>query len=95
MKTKRFGARAVILASALMLPSCFTVNGVEWTYGKTSVYKQPDADMEQAGVRAIVGLPLIVTSIALDAVTWPFQLAFGVWPMWGDSSTMARQPVTD
>lgn len=95
MKTKPTRGRALLLAAALALPGCFTTNGVRWTYGKPSAYTPPDQDMENAGVRAICGVPLIVTSFALDVVTWPFQLLFGVWPMWGDSSTQGGRPPRD
>lgn len=92
MKAKKFGAKALLVTCALLFPSCFTTNGAKWVFDAPSVYTKPDQDMENAGVRAIVGLPLLVTSLALDLVTWPFQLAFGVAPMWGESSTMAKPP---
>jgi len=45
-------------------------------------------------MRAIVGAPVIVGSAAFDVVTWPIQLIFGVWPMWGDDSTQLKPPVS-
>lgn len=29
---------------------------------------------------------MILGGVVFDAVTWPVQLAFGVWPWWGTSS---------
>jgi len=74
------------LLAALALPSCATTNAVRWTYGMDSIYDKPTKLAEETGMRSVVGLPLIVGSVAADAVTWPFQLIFGVWPMWGKAS---------
>jgi hypothetical protein len=78
---------ALALLSLLALPACGTTNGVRWAYGKSSVYGKPDAWSESVGIRAMFGVPMIAGGFAFDAVTWPFQLLFGVWPMWGDAST--------
>ena len=91
MKTSRL-MLAVLAGASLLLPSCATTHGVRWTYGHTSIWDPPDADSEAIALRAIAGAPVILGSVGWDLVTWPFQLAFGVWPMWGDSSTQMRLP---
>ena len=72
--------------AAVVLPSCATTHAVRWTYGMSSIYDKPDEFSEREGLRPVVGVPLILGSAAMDAVTWPFQLLFGVWPMWGSAS---------
>lgn len=84
MKNRRTGALALLLT--LVLPACGTVNGVRWAYGESSIYDEPDSYSEKLAVRATFGLPVIVGGAAFDAVTWPVQLLFGVWPMWGGAS---------
>jgi hypothetical protein len=76
------------LASLVVLPACATANGVRWAYGKDSCYDEPDALSESCALRAIVGAPVIVGGVVWDAVTWPLQIIFGVWPTWGQESTM-------
>jgi hypothetical protein len=76
----------LLLFAVLALPSCATTHAVRWTYGMDSIYDKPTRLAEDTGVRSVVGLPLIVGSVAADAFTWPFQLIFGVWPMWGRAS---------
>ena len=34
----------------------------------------------------------VLGGVAFDAVTWPVQLAFGVWPMWGPHSRHLMPP---
>ncbi|MEO6594402.1 MAG: hypothetical protein ABIP94_06590 [Planctomycetota bacterium] len=85
MGRRRLGVLALL--TLVVLPACATTNGARWAYGETSVYDKPDAFSESVGVRAIFGVPVIVVGVFVDAVTWPFQLIFGVWPMWGDAST--------
>jgi hypothetical protein len=80
----------VAMAMLFLLPSCGTVNSVRWAYGKSSVFGEPDSFSEKNALRAVVGAPVIVAGVAYDAVTWPIQLIFGVWPMWGSSSTMMK-----
>lgn len=76
------------LLAMVVLPACATTNGVRWAYGKSSIYDKPDGFSESHALRATIGLPLILGSVAFDAATWPLQLIFGVWPMWGSNSTM-------
>lgn len=76
------------LLSLLSLPACGTMNTVRWTYGKPSVFDAPDEFSESVGWRAAVGVPVILGGVTFDLATWPLQLLFGVWPMWGDSSSM-------
>ena len=77
------GAAALALVS---LPSCGTVHTARWVFGLPSCFAQPTPEAEAVGLRAIVGAPVIVGGVAFDAVTWPLQLVFGVWPMWGPYS---------
>lgn len=79
---------SIALLAMVVLPACATTNGVRWAYGKSSVHDRPDAFSEDVAMRAIFGVPVIVGGVAFDAVTWPLQLIFGVWPMWGSASTM-------
>lgn len=78
---------AVVGLGLAVLPACGTMNGVRWAMNKTSIYEKPDEFSESVAIRATFGIPVIVMGAAVDAVTWPVQLAFGVWPMWGDAST--------
>ena len=39
--------------------------------------------------------PLIVGGVVFDFVTWPGQLIFGVWPMWGPSSLHMKPETVD
>lgn len=77
---------AVLLLPLVLLPSCATANSVRWTYGKTSAYPPPGELAEDVAWRAWIGAPLILGSVVFDAVTFPFQAIFGVWPWWGDRS---------
>lgn len=88
MKRTRFLALAI--PALLCLSACGTANGVRWTYGASSIYGKPDAFSENLAIRALFGVPVIVGGVAFDAATFPFQLAFGVWPMWGDHSQHMR-----
>ena len=92
MKTRT--SLPLALLALLTLPACGTVNGVRWAYGKSSMYDKPDQHSESQGIRAALGLPLIVGGAAFDVATLPFQLAFGVWPCWGGASTQ-MVPKTD
>jgi hypothetical protein len=82
---------AVLGTIACCLTSCGTFNTVRWAYGKESIFEQPSAHSDECGLRPVLGIPVILGGVAVDAVTWPVQLAFGVWPWWGDSS-MHMQP---
>jgi hypothetical protein len=81
----RFAAACALLTLAF-LPACGTAHGVRWAYGAPSIYEKPDSFSEGLGARAIFGVPVIVGGLAFDAVTFPAQLIFGVWPMWGPNS---------
>ncbi|MCB9878514.1 MAG: hypothetical protein H6835_13030 [Planctomycetes bacterium] len=82
----------VLAAAALMsvLSSCGTVNGVRWAYGHDSIYAKQEVVAEKGVARAIFGVPVIVGGATFDVLTWPVQLLFGVWPMWGRSSPILR-----
>jgi len=75
------------LLAMVVLPACATTNGVRWAYGKSSIYDKPDGFSESVAMRAMFGVPVILGGVAWDAATWPLQLIFGVWPMWGSDST--------
>lgn len=92
MATRLLGGLALL--SLAVLPACATTNGVRWAYGMDSVYDEPDRLSESCALRAIVGAPVIVGGAAWDVVTFPFQILFGVWPMWGGESTM-MDPTND
>jgi hypothetical protein len=85
-------AALVALTAAAALPSCATTNSVRWAYDMPSYCPPPDPEAEHIGIRAIAGAPVILGSLAFDAVTWPIQLIFGVWPWWGDASTQMKPP---
>ncbi len=78
---------SLCLLAMVVLPACGTTNGVRWAYGKSSVYDKPDEFSESMALRAVVGVPVIAGGIVFDVATWPLQLIFGVWPMWGGAST--------
>lgn len=78
---------AMSLLAIAALPSCGTVHGARWAFGMKSIYPEPDSMSESVALRAAVGVPVIVGGVAFDAVTFPLQLLFGVWPWWGDEST--------
>lgn len=73
---------AVGVFACALFTGCGTVNAVRWSYGDSSCFDQPDADV----VRPVCAVPLIVGGVAFDGLTWPIQLAFGVWPWWGAKS---------
>jgi hypothetical protein len=83
---KKFSA-CLILASVL-LPSCATSHAVRYAYGSSSVFQEEESDDTW---RAVYGGPLILGSIGWDLITWPAQLLFGVWPLWG-SSSLSMEP---
>jgi hypothetical protein len=83
---KRRTLLALAIPTLLSLTACGTTNGVRWTYGASSIYGKPDAFSESAAIRAVFGVPVIVGGAAFDVATFPVQLLFGVWPMWGDKS---------
>lgn len=85
MKTRTTLAAALL--ALVTLPACGTVNGVRWAYGESSIYDKPDRHSESMGVRAAFGIPVILGGAVADVVTFPIQIAFGVWPWWGDAST--------
>ncbi|HEX5053150.1 MAG TPA: hypothetical protein VFZ65_15350 [Planctomycetota bacterium] len=85
MGRRRLGVLALL--TLVVLPACATTNGVRWAYGMPSVYDKPDEFSESVACRAIFGVPVIVGGAVADAVTWPLQLLFGVWPTWGSDST--------
>lgn len=87
----KFRLLAAGLLACTFLQSCGTTNAVRWTYGKPSVFDAPDRYSESMGLRPIVGIPVIVGGFAFDAVTFPAQALFGVWPWWGKNS-MHMQP---
>jgi hypothetical protein len=78
--------RAAAVAAVAALPACGTVHTARWVFGMPSCFEPPSREAEETGLRVIVAVPVIVGGVAFDAVTWPFQLAFGVWPMWGPYS---------
>lgn len=85
--------RALSLAiAATSLSACATSHAVRWTYQMPSIWDAPEPYEENVAMRAIVGAPVIIGSAAFDVVTWPIQLIFGVWPMWGDESTQLKPP---
>jgi hypothetical protein len=92
MARKMMTVGALLATAALLLPGCATVASVNWAYNRPSIFEPPPPEAEHVALRAIVGLPLIVGSVGWDALTFPFQLAFGVWPWWGDGSTQLRPP---
>ena len=76
-----------VLLLACCLPSCATYHATTWAYGSTrSIHGQPDEFSERAGLRAVVGIPLILVSAVWDAATWEIQAITGCWPFWGSSS---------
>jgi len=91
MKKRNLGLLALLGLS--FLPACATTNGVRWAYGASSIYDKPDAHSESMGARAIFGLPVILVGVACDATTFPLQVIFGVWPMWGSASTQMKPRV--
>lgn len=70
---------------ACCLTSCGSVNTVRWSYGEESIFDEPTHGSGNV-LRPALGIPMILGGVAFDAVTWPVQLAFGVWPWWGSSS---------
>jgi hypothetical protein len=84
MNGKRLAALSLLACS--LLSGCATTHGIRWVYGMESIHAKPDQFSEDAALRAIVGAPVILGSVAFDLVTWPGQLLFGVWPTWGKSS---------
>lgn len=78
--------RAATVAALAVLPACGTVNTARWVFGMPSCFEKPSREAEESGLRVIVAVPVIVGGVAFDAVTWPLQLVFGVWPMWGPYS---------
>ena len=87
----KFRLLAASLLACTFLQSCGTANAVRWTYGKPSVFAAPDQHSEAMGLRPIVGIPVIGAAVVFDAVTFPAQAVFGVWPWWG-SESMHMQP---
>lgn len=87
----------LLLAFTLCLSSsCATVQSVRWAYHHDSMFGDAiEPEDSQYGynrsIRALLGLPLILNSIAWDAATFPVQILFGVWPWWGDDS-MSMNP---
>lgn len=79
-------ALAAAILGVLALPSCATTHAVRWTYGMDSIHDKPSQVSENIGLRPFIGVPLILGSVAWDALTWPEQLIFGIWPMWGSAS---------
>lgn len=86
MHSRRLAALTLLALGCL--PACATTNGVRWAYGMDSVYDKPKSLSEATALRAVVGVPVIVGGVIWDAATLPLQAIFGVWPMWGNSSTM-------
>lgn len=86
MASRLLGGLALLTLA--VLPACATTNGVRWAYGMDSVYDEPDQLSEDCGLRAIVGVPVIVGGAVWDVATFPLQIIFGVWPTWGRASTM-------
>ncbi|MFT4843633.1 MAG: hypothetical protein ACI8UD_004065 [Planctomycetota bacterium] len=73
-------------ALACCLTSCGSINSVRWAYGEESAFAESSPPTSQSPLRPAFGLPVIVGGVLFDAVTWPAQLAFGVWPWWGNNS---------
>ena len=86
----RRNSMALVVLALLSLPACGTVNGARWAYGKSSMYGEPDSHSESMAIRATFGVPVILGGAAFDLATFPFQIAFGVWPWWGDASTQMK-----
>jgi hypothetical protein len=86
MRMRPLGVLALFVIT--LLPACATTHGARWAYGKSSTYDAPDEVSEGLALRALVGVPVIVGGVVWDAATWPLQLLFGVWPLWGNESTM-------
>ena len=87
---KKLSLVAASLIACAFLQSCGTTNTVRWAYGEPSVFEAPSKHSESTGLRAIVGIPVIVSGVLFDAVTFPAQAVFGVWPWWGASSQMMK-----
>lgn len=85
MKSTRLLSAFALLALAA-LPSCGTVHTTRWVYGMPSCFDETTSESESVGLRAVVGAPVILGGVVFDVVTWPGQLIFGVWPMWGPAS---------
>lgn len=83
---------AVAAAALALLPACGTAHTARWTFGMSSCFDQPTPEAEAIGWRAFVGAPVILGGVAFDAATWPIQLVFGVWPMWGPHSRHLMPP---
>lgn len=79
-------ALGAALLAILALPSCATTHAARWAYGMDSIHDKPSQVSENVGLRPFLGVPLILASVAWDALTWPEQLIFGIWPMWGRAS---------
>jgi hypothetical protein len=81
---------ALVLLALLSLPACGTVNGARWAYGASSAYGKPEGESDALAFRATLAVPVILGGVAFDAVTFPFQIAFGAWPWWGDASRQMK-----
>lgn len=83
----------LVAASALacvFLQSCGTTHAVRWAYGMPSIFEEPGQHSEECGLRPAIGVPVIVGGFLFDAVTFPAQAMFGVWPWWGSRSEHMR-----
>ena len=83
MKTRLL---CVALLALLFLPSCATTHSIRWAYGKTSTFTEPTHQFSSDVLKPMIGVPVVVTAVGWDVVTFPFQAIFGVWPFWGDAS---------
>lgn len=81
---------ALLLTISVTSTSCGTTHGARWAYGASSMYDEPDTFSESQAIRATFGLPVIAGGLMFDAVTFPFQIAFGVWPWWGSASNQMK-----
>ncbi|MCK5940384.1 MAG: hypothetical protein KAI24_00330 [Planctomycetes bacterium] len=79
---------AVVTIGCVFLPSCGTSHAVRWAYGHPSAFEAPSQHSEESGLRAAIGLPVIVGGVLFDVTTFPLQAMFGVWPWWGEHSQM-------
>ena len=89
MTLRPFASLAVLTLCCSLSSGCGTVHAVRWSYGESSVFDDPSRRAAHY-VRPICAAPLIVGCVGFDAVTWPLQLIFGVWPWWGQDSELMR-----
>ena len=84
--------RKLLLLALCLLPlnSCMTSHLVNWVQDEDSLYAEPEPGYSKGIVKpffAFIGFPILFT---LDAVTFPIQALFGVYP-YGDSYMTPEQ----